>query len=46
MCVIELYRYLLRQPIPIIVRSAEPAYDIGHRTGNQEVFLREAQLPA
>ena len=43
MCVIHLYRDLLGQPVPIVVQPPEPAYDIGHRTGDQEVFLHEPQ---
>ena len=46
MCVIHLYRYLLGQPVPIVVQPPEPAYDIRHRTGDQEVFLHEPQTAA
>ena len=43
MCVIQLDRCLLGQPVPIVVQPPEPPYDVGQRTGNQEVFLHEPQ---
>ena len=43
MCVVELYRYLLRKGAPIGIVVPEPSHNIGKRAGDQKVLLHKAQ---